>query len=83
MGYIKRIRALKIKNIETNTIKNIATAIRSGDLSATEITEWSIANRQDRGEVLHAYKTWDSNRFINEARAVDSVFATGKLGHEG
>ena len=74
---MKRIRTLKIKNIETNTIKNIAGAIRSGDLSATEIAEWSIANRQDRGEVLDAYKTWDSHRFLTEARAVDSVFATG------
>ena len=58
---------MKIKNIETNTIKNIAGAIRCGDLSVTEIAEWSIANRQERGEILSAYKTWDSNRFISEA----------------
>lgn len=74
---MRRIQAMKIKNIETNTIKSIAGAIRCGDLSVTEIAEWSIANRQERGEILSAYKTWDSNRFISEARAVDSVFATG------
>ena len=74
---MRRIQEMKVKNIETSTIKRIAEAIRCGDLSVTEIAEWSIANRQDRGGVLEAYKTWNPDQFISEARAVDSVFAAG------
>jgi aspartyl-tRNA(Asn)/glutamyl-tRNA(Gln) amidotransferase subunit A len=64
-------------NIETSSIESLAAAMRNGDITAIELAEWSIGNREKRGEMLHAYKTWEPERFRAEAAAADGVLAAG------
>ena len=64
-------------NIDTSSIESLAGAMRDGEVSASDLAEWSIANRELRGETLHAYKTWVPDRFRAEAAAADAVLAAG------
>ncbi|MCZ6511329.1 MAG: amidase [Alphaproteobacteria bacterium] len=64
-------------NIDTSSIESLAGAMRDGEVSASDLAEWSIANREQRGETLHAYKTWAPDRFRAEAAAADAVLAAG------
>ncbi len=63
--------------IETSSIEDLAAAMRAGNISARDLAEWSIGNRERRGETLQAYKTWQPDRFRAEAAAADSVLAAG------
>jgi aspartyl-tRNA(Asn)/glutamyl-tRNA(Gln) amidotransferase subunit A len=62
--------------IETSSILEIAGALRAGKVSAQDLAEWSIGNRERRGDTLQAYKTWEPDRFRAEA-AADAVLAAG------
>ena len=63
--------------IESRSIENLAAAMRDGGITAVDLADWSIANRERRGETLHAYKTWRPERFRAEAVAADGVLAAG------
>ena len=64
-------------NIETRTIENLAAGLRDRTVRAVDLADWSIGNREARGETLHAYKTWQPDRFRAEAVAADAVFSAG------
>ena len=64
-------------DITTSSIADLAAALRNGSTSASALAEWAIANHEDRGEVLHAYKAWEPDRFRAEAAAADAVLAAG------
>ena len=64
-------------DIDSASLEAIATALRSGELSATALADWAIANHERRGEAFHAYKTWDAEKLRVQAAAADAVFAAG------
>ena len=64
-------------NIATSSIADLAAAMRGGAISARDLAEWVIDNRERRGEILHAYKAWEPDRFRAEAAAADAVLAAG------
>lgn len=64
-------------DITTSSIADLGAALRNGSTSASALAEWAIANHEDRGEVLHAYKAWEPDRFRAEAAAADAVLAAG------
>jgi aspartyl-tRNA(Asn)/glutamyl-tRNA(Gln) amidotransferase subunit A len=64
-------------DIATSSIADIAVAMRNGDVSASALAEWAIANHESRGETLYAYKAWEPERFRAEAAAADAVLAAG------
>jgi aspartyl-tRNA(Asn)/glutamyl-tRNA(Gln) amidotransferase subunit A len=64
-------------NIATSSIADIAVAMRDGGTSASALAKWSIANHEQRGEALYAYKAWEPDRFVAEAAATDAVLAAG------
>ena len=45
-------------DLATASLFEIAAALRNGSQTATGIAEWAIDNHDQRGEALHAYKTW-------------------------
>jgi aspartyl-tRNA(Asn)/glutamyl-tRNA(Gln) amidotransferase subunit A len=63
--------------IETSSILEIAAAMRAGSVSGRDLAEWSIDNRERRGETLQAYKSWEPDRVRAEADAADAVLAAG------
>ena len=67
----------KSTDIAATSLADIAGALRDGGLSAGDLAEWAIANHDERGEALHAYKTWDANKVREEAAAADATFAAG------
>jgi aspartyl-tRNA(Asn)/glutamyl-tRNA(Gln) amidotransferase subunit A len=64
-------------NLAEHSLAEIAAALRDGSLTATAIADWAIANHDERGEALHAYKTWNPDRLRREAAAADAAFAAG------
>ena len=62
-------------DIESASLQAIAAALRGGELSATALADWAIANHERRGEAFHAYKTWDPDKLRTQASAADAVFA--------
>ena len=64
-------------DIDTASLETIARALRDGGTSASALADWAIDNHERRGEALHAYKTWDAEKFRTQAAAADAVFAAG------
>ncbi|MEK9661197.1 MAG: amidase [Alphaproteobacteria bacterium] len=62
-------------DLETASLENIASSLRSGGLSASAIAEWSISNHAARGDTFHAYKTFDADRIRAEATLADNALA--------
>lgn len=56
----------------TLALSEIANALRSGNLSATELTEHCIGRRND---ALHAYKSWRPEVAMDMATFADQAFA--------
>ena len=56
----------------TLALSEIANALRSGSLSATELTEHCIGRRND---ALHAYKSWRPEVAMDMATLADQAFA--------
>ena len=56
----------------TLALSEIANALRSGNLSATELTEHCIGRRND---ALHAYKSWRPEVAMDMATLADQAFA--------
>jgi aspartyl-tRNA(Asn)/glutamyl-tRNA(Gln) amidotransferase subunit A len=68
---------MKVADIAISGLADIAGALRDGSLRAGDIAEWAIANHDERGETLHAYKSWDPDRLRRESAAAEAVFAAG------
>ena len=64
-------------DIDTASLETISGAMRGGELNATDMADWAIANHERRGEAFHAYKTWDAEKLHVQAAAADAVFAAG------
>lgn len=64
-------------DLAASSLMEVASALRGGTLTATEIAEWATNNHAERGEALHAYKTWDAEKIRGEAAAADATFAAG------
>lgn len=64
-------------DLDTAPLESVATALRSGDVTAMALADWAIANHEARGEAFHAYKTWDPEKLRTQAAAADAVFAAG------
>ncbi|HCP01521.1 MAG: 2-amino-5-chloromuconate deaminase [Alphaproteobacteria bacterium] len=64
-------------DLATASLAEIAGGLRVGDLTAGAIADWAIDNHEQRGEALHAYKTWDSEKIRAEATAADATFGAG------
>lgn len=64
-------------DLATASLVEIASALRSGSQTAIGIAEWAIENHDQRGEAMHAYKTWSPDKVRGEAAAADAAFAAG------
>ncbi|MEP4377396.1 MAG: amidase [Alphaproteobacteria bacterium] len=64
-------------DLATASLLEIASALRCGSRTATGIAEWAIENHDQRGEKLHAYKTWSPEKIRGEAAAADAALAAG------
>lgn len=64
-------------DIETESLESLAAAMRDGNVSASGLADWAIANHDKRDETLQAYKAWEPSRFHAEAAAADAVLAAG------
>jgi len=64
-------------DIDTSSIESLAAAMRDGEVSASGLADWAIANHDRRDETSQAYKAWEPARFRAEAAAADAVLAAG------
>ena len=62
-------------SIQTASLETIAAWLRAGRLSAAAVADWAVANHEARGEALHAYKAFDTDRVRREADLADAAFA--------
>ena len=59
-------------------IRNIAAAVRDGSTTFEAVIS-NAASRHGRfGDALDAYKHWDGNRALAEARAADGLLRAGR-----
>jgi aspartyl-tRNA(Asn)/glutamyl-tRNA(Gln) amidotransferase subunit A len=58
-------------------LKAIAAALRSGEITSLELVEVAIANHDEVGGSLNAYKTWTPDEARLQARAADAATASG------
>ena len=68
---------MKKIDIDGSTLKTICTVLRNGDLTSSDLAQWSIFNHELIGKKLNAYKTWDKTSLIKQAQAIDAVFDIG------
>ncbi len=64
-------------DVETESLENLAAAMRDGGVSASGLADWAVANHDRRTETLQAYKAWEPSRFHAEAAAADAALAAG------
>lgn len=64
-------------DILDRSLRDIAAALRSGEVSCERLAEEAIANHQRHGESLGAYKSWNPDKVRAEARAADAVLKAG------
>lgn len=64
-------------DLATASLIDIAAEFRDSKLTAMEVADWVIGNYDERGEALHAYKTWMPEKVRAEATAADAAFAAG------
>ncbi len=60
----------------SRSIADIASALRRGDFSATELITAAIDRHSQFGERLQAYKLFDAERALESARAADLLLAS-------
>ncbi len=58
-------------------ISAMAEALRDGSVKAEAVIDEALERRQRLDARLNAYKHWDGERVLAEARAVDALIATG------
>ncbi len=63
----------------SRSIADIASALRRGEFSATELMTAALDRHDQFGERLQAFKLFDSERALESARAADQVLARGHL----
>ena len=57
------------------SLSDIAAQLRAGRVAAQTLAEAAIDHHQRHGESLNAYKTWDPDKLIKQAQAVDAARA--------
>jgi aspartyl-tRNA(Asn)/glutamyl-tRNA(Gln) amidotransferase subunit A len=62
---------------DDRSIRRLATALRDGQTTAAALLEAAVARHARLGDTLNAYKHWDPERALAEARAVDALLAAG------
>ena len=72
---------MKKIDIDGSTLKTICTVLRNGDLTSSDLAQWSIFNHELIGKKLNAYKTWDKTSLIKQAQAIDAVFDIGTVSY--
>ncbi len=60
----------------SRSIADIASALRSGEFSATELMTAALDRHGQFGERLKAYKLFDAERALESARAADQLLAS-------
>ncbi|MBT3915968.1 MAG: amidase [Rhodospirillaceae bacterium] len=58
-------------------LAEMAEAIHEGNVSAVEITETAIARHDAWDDKLTAYKTWDAEKALDQAKAADHALKSG------
>ena len=61
----------------SRSIADIASALRSGEFSATELMTAALDRHGQFGERLQAYKLFDADRALESAREADQLLASG------
>lgn len=64
-------------DILDKSLRDVAAALRAGEVSCEQLADASIANHERSSESLGAYKAWNPEWLREQARAADAVFATG------
>ncbi len=59
-------------------IGEIVASLRTGEVKAETLAEEAIANHDRYDPPLGAYKTWDAERLLAQARAADAAAAAGR-----
>lgn len=66
-----------MNDLLTASLSDLATRFRAGTISAKILAEAAIDHHQRHGESLNAYKTWDTEKLIKQAKAADAVREAG------
>lgn len=66
-----------MNNIFDKSLADLAVGLRSGVLKAQDLAVWVIDNHYRFDKLLNAYKTWDEEAVICQARAADKAFTAG------
>ena len=61
----------------TDSVEAISARVRSGEQSAREVTEHSIARIEALNPTLNAFVAWDGERALAQADAIDELVAAG------
>ena len=56
--------------LKNRSIREIASGIRDGSTTVEALITGAAANHRKHGEALGAYKHWDEDRALGEARAI-------------
>ncbi|MGH6954266.1 MAG: amidase family protein, partial [Alphaproteobacteria bacterium] len=59
-------------------LSEIAAALRGGRLAAEAVAEAAIDRHHRLGAALNAYKAFEADRVLAQARAADAAFKTGR-----
>ncbi|MFT0545159.1 amidase [Allopusillimonas ginsengisoli] len=58
------------------SLKDISVGLRSGELTAESLVQSCMANYERLEPALHAYKSWDGESALKNARAADTLLAS-------
>jgi len=67
-----------IDDLIERSIRDIAAAVRDGSASFEAVISAAVARHRRFGGALDAYKHWDEDRAMAEARAADAALAAGR-----
>jgi aspartyl-tRNA(Asn)/glutamyl-tRNA(Gln) amidotransferase subunit A len=64
--------------LKNRSIREIASGIRDGSTTVEALITGAAANHRKHGEALGAYKHWDEDRALGEARAIAEMIRAGR-----
>ena len=65
-------------DVSDRSLTALAGALRAGETTAEAIAREALARHEAVGERLDAYKTWDGERALDQARWADAALAQGR-----
>ena len=77
LGPPVRLKFVPMTDILDKSLRDVAEALRAGEVSCEQLAEAAIANHERTSESLGAYKAWKPEWLREQARAADAVFAAG------